>query len=248
MNNEDDVVSIFDTWIHLPQGLKPEIANHLVAGIDGNVFPELSVNIQTYFKDYSSLVVYNRDKIDALDPDYINAQGKSYGAEVLLRYGIPYIDIYTAYTWSRASISTHALTYPPSYDRAHTLNLLAEVHILDNLDANVRWELGSGFPFTQTVGYYNRLTLSNFYLQPFATEVGDPYISLGAKNAARLPAYHRMDLGLMYRFQVSSIKARAGVNIVNVYDHQNIFYFDRATGQQVNMLPFFPSATLELEY
>ncbi len=248
VNNEDDVISIFDTWIHLPEGLKPEAANHFVAGIDGNILPELSLNVQTYLKSYSSLVVYNRDKVDALDPDYINALGKSYGAEALVRYSMTFIDVYAAYSWCRAFISSEGITYPPSYDREHTLNLLAEFHILPNLETNIRWELGSGFPFTQTVGYYQRLPLTNFYLDPFQTETGTPYISLGGKNAARLPAYHRMDVGVAYRFTVGNFKARAGVNIVNVYDHQNIFYFDRSTGQQVNMLPFFPTATLELEY
>jgi hypothetical protein len=248
VNNEDDVVSIFDTWIHIPPGLKPELAIHYVAGIDGNILPELSLNLQSYYKDYRSLVVYNRDKIDAFDPDYIEARGNSYGAELLMRYSVPFVDLYGAYSWSRTFITSQGSTYPPSYDRQHTVNLLAEFHILDNLEANVRWELGSGFPFTQSVGYYDRLSLTDFYLQPFVFESGTPYISLGAKNAARLPAYHRMDIGLNYRFRVFSIKGRAGVNIINVYDHQNIFYFDRATGQRVKMLPFFPTATLELEY
>jgi hypothetical protein len=248
VNNEDDVVSVFDTWIHIPEGLKPEIADHYVVGIDGNVIPELSLNLQSYFKDYRSLIVYNRDKIDALDPDYINARGDSYGAELLARYAIPFVDFYGAYTWSRASITSQGLTYSPRYDREHTLNLLGEFHILESLDASIRWELGSGFPYTQTAGYYNRLPLTDFYLQSFVSETGTPYISLGAKNAARLPSYHRLDLGLSYRFRVSSVKGRAGLNLINAYDHQNIFYFDRATGQQVNMLPFFPTATLELEY
>jgi hypothetical protein len=248
VNNEDDVVSVFDTWIHIPPELKPEIADHYVVGIDGNIMPQLSLNLQSYFKDYRSLVVYNRDKIDALDPDYINARGNSYGAELLLRYGMPFVDLYGAYTWSKASITSEGLTYPPSYDREHTINLLGEFHVLENLDANIRWEFGSGFPYSQTVGYYNRLPLTDFYSQPFVYESGTPYIQLGAKNAARLPAYQRLDLGLSYRFRISSIKGRAGVNIINVYDHQNIFYFNRATGQQVNMLPFFPTATIELEY
>jgi hypothetical protein len=248
VNNEDDVVSVFDTWIHIPSTLKPEIAEHYVIGLDGNIFPELSLNVQSYYKDYRSLVVYNRDKIDALDPDFINARGNAYGAELLIRYAIPFFDFYGAYTLSRTSITSLGLTYPPRYDREHTVNLLGELHIFEGVDANVRWEFGSGFPYTQTAGYYDRLSLTDFYLQPFVFESGAPYIALGAKNAARLPAYQRLDLGLSYRFQVSSIKARAGLNIINVYGHQNIFYFDRATGRQVNMLPFFPTATLELEY
>ena len=248
VNNEDDVVSVFDTWIHIPEGTSPEIADHYVVGIDGNILPELSLNVQSYFKNYRSLVVYNQDKIDALDPDYINAKGNSYGAELLMRYGVPFFDFYGAYTFSKASVTSQGLTYAPRYDREHTINLLGEFHVLEHLDANIRWEFGSGFPYSQTTGYYSRLSLTDFYQEPFQSETGTPYIQLGAKNAARLPAYHRLDIGLSYHFQLASVKGRAGVDIINVYNHQNIFYFDRSTGQQVNMLPFFPTATLELEY
>ena len=57
-----------------------------------------------------------------------------------------------------------------------------------------------------------------------------------------------MDLSASYRFQVAPISGSLGLHIINVYDHHNVFYFDRNTGQQVNMLPFFPSLTLNLEY
>jgi hypothetical protein len=248
VNNEDDVISVFDTWIHIPNWLKPEIADHYVLGIDGNVLPQLSFDLQSYFKDYRSLVVYNRDKVDSFDPDYINATGQSYGAELLVRYGISFIDLYGAYSWSRALITSLGLTYPPAYDRQHTINLLAELHLFNNFDANVRWEFGSGFPYSQTMGYYDRLSFQDFYDIPFGNQSGSPYISLGSKNASRLPSYHRLDVGLSYRFSVASVKGKAGVSVINAYDHQNIFYFDRKTGQQMNMLPFFPSATLELEY
>jgi hypothetical protein len=248
VTNEDDVVSIFDTWIHIPDGMKPEQADHYVVGLEGNILPEFSVNVQSYLKNYHSLVVYNRDKIDALDPDFISAAGKSYGAELLLRYSVPLVDLYGTYTWSKATITSQGLTYPPRYDRQNTINLLGVFHPVKNVEASLRWEYGSGFPYSQSIGYYDRLPLTNFYLDPFVFGAGSPYISLGPKNAARLPAYHRLDLSLSYRFQISSLKARAGVNIINVYDHQNIFYFDRNTGQQVNMLPFFPTATLEIEY
>ena len=248
INNEDDVVSMFDTWIRIPEGLKPEVANHYGAGIDGNILPELSLDLQIYYKDYRSLVVYNRDKIDMFDPDYINARGGSYGAEVLLRYAIPIVDFYATYSLSKTSISSQGLRYPPSYDRRHTINALSDVHIFENFDASIRWEYGSGYPFTQSIGYYDRLPLTEFYDQNFAFQSGAPYISLGEKNSGRLPQYHRLDLGFRYRFDILCFRGKAGISIINVYDRQNILYFNRTSGQQVNMIPFLPTATFELEY
>ena len=161
---------------------------------------------------------------------------------------MPFIDIYTAYTISWTTITASGFTHSPKYDRRHTLNALTVFHLADNLDLSLRWEVGSGFPYSQTVGYYDRLTFSDVFRNPQFGETGNPFIRLGTKNSSRLPTYHRLDASLNYRFSLGFINGTLGAHIVNVYDQKNIFYFDRKTGQQINMLPFFPSATLSLEY
>lgn len=248
VNNEDDVISVFDAWIQVPTELKSQEADHFVLGFDGNVIPALSASFQWYYKYYSSLVSYNRDKVDALDPDYINSKGRAYGFETLLRYGNPWVDLYAAYTLGWTTITARGFTYYPRYDRRHNLNLLGVLHLSDGLDCTLRWEVGSGFPFTQTIGYYDRLNLQDVFQQPFVGETGNPYAMLGEKNGARLPAYHRLDASATYRFEISSLNGNVGLHIINLYDHKNVFYFDRKTGQRVDMLPFFPTVTLNLEY
>lgn len=248
VNNEDDVISIFDAWIPIPEELRSETADHYVVGLDGNIVPSLSASLQGYYKQYRSIVVYNREKIDAQDPDYINAKGKSYGLESLIRFGVPLVDIYAAYTLGWTTIDAQGITYPPRYDRRHTFHLLSVVHLFQEFDVTLRWEVGSGFPFTQTIGYYDRLVLDNLFTGGFVRETGEPYSLLGLKNAARLPVYHRLDASAVYDFTLGALKGSVGLHIVNVYNHKNIFYFDRKTGREVNMLPFFPSMTLQLEY
>jgi outer membrane receptor protein involved in Fe transport len=121
-------------------------------------------------------------------------------------------------------------------------------HAAEAFDLTLRWELGSGFPFTQTIGYYDRLTLQDLFRGSSLGETGKPYAILGAKNDARLPTYHRLDASATYRFNLKPIRGTIGVHIVNVYNHKNVFYFDRKTGREIDMLPFFPSATLNIEY
>jgi hypothetical protein len=77
---------------------------------------------------------------------------------------------------------------------------------------------------------------------------GSPYQILGGKNAARLPAYHRLDASASYRFTVRSLKARVGIHVLNLYGARNILSYDRKTGRRVDMIPFFPSATLAVEF
>lgn len=248
VNNEDDIISIFDAWIQVPDELRSEQSDHYVLGIEGNVMRELSASVQAYYKHYGSLVTYNRDKIDARDPDYVNGTGRAYGLETLIRYGVSIFDFYAAYTLGWTTVTTNNFTYYPRYDRRHTLNMLAVARPLEGLEAALRWEVGSGFPFTQTVGYYDRLLLGGIFDGSFVGETGKPYALLGEKNAARLPTYHRLDVSVTYRFTLGPVKGSVGFSVINVYDRRNIFYFDRKTGQRVDMLPFFPSATLNVEY
>jgi len=166
----------------------------------------------------------------------------------LIRYASTLVDVYATYSLSRVTITADDFTYHPRYDRRHSLNLFAVVHPLENLDVAFRWEVGSGFPFTQTIGYYDREALTQVFREPYVGLTGIPYTILGAKNAARLPTYHRLDASAGYRFTFGRLKGQLGVHIVNVYDHSNLFYFDRKTGRQINMLRFFPTATLNLEY
>ncbi len=248
VNNEDDVISIFDAWIQVPVDLKSELADHYVVGLEGNILPSLSTNFQAYYKSYGRLVTYNREKVDALDPDYTGAHGEAYGVESLIRYGSSLMDLYLAYTFGWTTVTSREFTYYPRYDRRHTLNMLSVFHPVTNLDVTLRWEFGTGFPFTQTTGYYDRLGLSDIFRGSSRGETGKPYAILGDKNSARLPTYHRLDLSATYRFVLKPIAGTVGIHVVNLYNRKNVFYFDRKTGQQVNMLPFFPTATLNIEY
>jgi len=248
VNNEDDVISIFDAWTSIPNNVPPEKADHFVIGIEGNLLANLSLSIQTYYKYFGSLVNYNREKISRFDPDYVAAKGNAAGLEMMLRYAAPWWDFYGAYSLSSASITSQGLTYPPRYDRTHTLNLLATIRAIRGLSVSLRWEYGSGFPYSQTLAFYNKLSLNQFFLSPFELERGSPYAVLGPKNAARLPSYHRLDISANYSFPISSLMGSAGLSLINVYNRHNIFYFDRKTGQRINMLPLFPSATVSLEF
>lgn len=248
INNEDDIVSLFEAWIRIPEGLKAEEARHYVLGLDGTIGSALSFGLQSYYKSYPSLILYNRDKRYPSDPDYINGDGSSSGVESLLRYGSPFVDFYLAYTLGWTSVRANGLTYSPRYDRRHTLNVMGVFHALENLDITLRYEFGSGYPFTQTAGYYDRLPLDTFNNQFTFGNVGNPFSVLGTKNESRLPNYHRLDASIVYHFQLAPVRGSVGVNLVNLLDRKNIIYYDRKTGQTITMLEFFPSATLRVEY
>ena len=248
VNNEDDVISTFDAWVKVAEDQKSEISDHLVLGLEGNFLSALSTSFQTYYKNYGSLTLYNRDKIDRNDPDYVLGSGKAYGVESLVRYKSDITDLYAAYTLSWTTVMLNDVTYSPRYDRRHTVNIMALLHMAPAFDITLRWQLGSGFPFTETVGYYDRLQLTNLFRGSYLNETGKPFAMLGRYDASRLPTFHRLDASAAYEFVLSSIRGTVGIDILNLYNQKNIFYFDRTTGKQVTMLPFFPTATLNVQF
>jgi outer membrane cobalamin receptor len=249
VSNEDDIISIWDPWIKIPSTLDAEQAVHSVVGLEWSFLEHFSLTAEAYHKSYRNLVVYNRDKVDATEPDYISGKGSSSGAEMLVRAGYPFADFYAAYSLAWTSLTNAGFTYYPRYDRRHHLNLLVTTHPLKGFDASARWEYGSGFPFTQSTGFYDRLRLLGALPGPFELETGEAYLTLGEKNAARLPSYHRLDLSVAFKFTLfGSLNGMIGGQIINVYDSKNMFYFDRKTGQRVDMLHFFPTATVTLQY
>ena len=249
VTNDDDILPIFVPWIGLPSRVNPEQADHYVAGVEGDIVDDLSISFQSYYKNYNSIVVYNRDKIETSEPDYVNARGEAYGGEALLKYRGAYTDLYAAYTVSWVQTNLNGFIYSPRYDRRHTVNLLFSMRPAKYFDVSLRWEFGSGLPFTQTVGIYDKLTLGNGYPDPFFKETGSPEVLLGSKNTERLPTYHRLDLGMTYEYElITSFRLLIGLNVTNLYNRKNPFYFERTTGKRVNMLGLFPSASLTLEF
>jgi hypothetical protein len=248
VGNEDDIISIFDAWIKVPSYLPPEQADHYVLGLSGYLTEQSSLSLEGYHKHYNSLVVYNQDKILPNDPDYVQGTGNADGVELMVRSRLALVDLYGAYSLSWVRVNNEGMIYYPRYDRRHHINLMAVTHPMKGLNVTLKWEYGSGFPFSETIGYFNRLTLDDALPGRFELETGSPFTMLGAKNAARLPSYHRLDASIAYELSVGGFQIGVGADLLNLYNHKNIFYFDRTTGQRVNMLPFFPSATVTVTY
>ncbi|MBN1448306.1 MAG: TonB-dependent receptor [Bacteroidetes bacterium] len=251
ITNEDDVVSLFETWIPVPEDEPSQQADHYIVGFDGDIplVPGLNFNVQGYYKDLKNLVDYNRDKVDAADPDFVRATGRSYGMEFFLEERHPRYYGMVSYTLSYTERQLEDFTYNPRYDRRHNLNIIAGWKPGDGWDVNVRWEYGSGLPFSQIIGFYDRLLFTGLFDgNGYIDETGQPYTMLGPKNSGRLPAYHRLDVSASKAFQFEFIRLVLEASVLNVYDRSNMFYYDRTSGERIDMLPILPTVNLRIEF
>lgn len=247
VSDEDEIISIFEPWIIIPEYLNPISAINYTGGFDIDFTDKISLGVEGYFKIIKNLPVINHEKTLSFEPDLISARGESYGWEFNLKYNTEQISITSAYTLSWAYKEIDDYIYFPKYDSRHTLNLSLEYNLGDGWIASTVWNYSSGLPFTELVGYYDKYYLQDPFGQSLHRGNYSSYLILGDKNLGRLPEYHRLDISLSKLFSLYGVNFAIDVSAINVYNRKNIFYYERDTGEQVNMLPFLLTATIRIE-
>ncbi|MDP4663419.1 MAG: TonB-dependent receptor [Salibacteraceae bacterium] len=276
-NSDRDVVNLFNGYLSGPDNLQKTFtdengntrdvkhalqkANHFIIGSEFDVSKRIKVNVEGYYKFFSQLTNINRNKIfadnkenadraDVFKKDFIIETGRAYGVDFVLKYDVKNLNLYAVYSLGKVTRWDGIQTYAPVFDRRHNVNFVGSYEFGENRawEADVRWNMGSGFPFTQTVGFYEQYNFDgeNSDLLQSNGDVGVIYDKL---NGGRLPYYHRLDLTLKRTFALSvNSQLVANIGVTNAYNRENIFYFDRINFERVNQLPFMPSAGIALSF
>lgn len=246
ITDENDVISIFEPWIVVPTYLNIPYSDHYIGGFQIDFSENLKFTVEGYYKTMTNLVFKNYDKIYENDPDFINGDGEAYGGEFGIKYSYEFINLSAAYTHGYSYKIIDGKRYYPRYDSRHNVNTSMELNLGAGWQFSAMWTYSSGLPFTQIIGYYDKLYLTDLFAEWYVDQ-RTPYTMLGTQNLGRLPDYHRLDLSLSKKFDFNFMRVAFDLNIINVYNRKNIFYFKRDTGERVNMLPFLPTATVKVE-
>ncbi len=269
-NSDRDVVNLFYGFLSGPDNLQEKYtdedgntrdvthslqkANHLILGTEVDLSRNLSLNVEGYYKRFTQLTNINRNKIfdendnvdapEILTKDFVVETGDAFGVDFVAKYTNKKFYIWGVYSLGKVTRWDGVRTYSPVFDRRHSVNLIATYKFGKNKDwqVNARWNFGSGLPFTQTQGYYQKIDFNDGtgtdITQANADELTAVYANL---NEGRLPTYHRFDINLkkVIEFKTSMLELNFG--ITNVYNRENIFYVDRLTAEKVYQLPILPS-------
>jgi hypothetical protein len=271
--SDRDVVNIFYGFLSGPETLPDkfkgkDVKSHLqrsrdiIAGLEADLAKHLNLNMEVYYKDFYQLTNVNRDKIypddgsysnqpDYLVKDFIIEKGNSKGGDVVLKYDHRRLYIWLVYSLGFVNRQDEVREYVPHFDRRHNVNFVGSYTLGKKLnwEFNLRYNYGSGFPFTKTAGFYEFLTFNEGLFTDVNNENGEMGIIYGALNAGRLPDYHRMDVSLKKSFLLSRhSNLEVTASVINVYNRQNIFYFDRVRYKRVNQLPILPSLGASLTF
>ena len=242
-------------------------AQHIILGIEYDVNDYLQLNVEPYFKNFSQLINMNRNKMfddqpeyqeggayekpEYLRTDFIIEKGKAYGIDFSARYSYDKIYLWVAYSLGYIERTDEAEgTYNPHYDRRHNINALATYTAGNSREweFSARWNFGSGFPFTKTKGIYEFLPFYDVNFD-YINSNGELGVYYSAINEGRLPYYHRFDISAKRKFSLGRRSVlEINASITNVYNRQNMFYFNRLTFERVDQLPIMPSLGMTLTF
>ncbi len=226
---------------------------HAIFGVELDLPKNVTVNIEPYYKYMWHLININRYKKSSnSSDDFIGERGVAYGLDVLAKWQWKGVYLYATYSLSWSKRNDGVQIYPPHFDRRHNMNLIASYTFGKKRDWEVsaRWNLGSGFPFTQTQGFYESLPFNNGISTNYTAANGNLGILYDSKiNGGRLPYYHRLDVSARKTFSIKErLKIEIVVSVSNVYNRQNIFYFDRVRFTRVNQLPVLPGLAVSFAF
>ena len=169
----------------------------------------------------------------------------------MLKYDLKNINLYAVYSIGKVNRWDGIQAYSPVFDRRHNVNFVGSYEFGKTRlwEFNARWNMGSGFPFTQTLGFYEQYDFSNGTGTNLINSNGNIGIIYDDLNGGRLPYYHRLDITLKREFVLSlNSILEANVGVTNAYNRANIFYFDRVNFERVNQLPLMPSAGVKISF
>jgi hypothetical protein len=247
VSDEDEVISVFEPWIIIPGYLNPSKGIQYSAGVDMDISESINLSVEGYFKITKNLPIINPKKYYDFENDLIGGSGEAYGWELLLKYAKSPFAFTGSYALSWAYKEVDNYIYYPKYDSRHAANFALEYLLGGGWITSVVWSYSSGLPFTQLMGYYDKIYLTNIFDPWYQSGNTNPYLILGDQNLGRLPSYHRLDLSISKITEFFGLKTEIDFSIINAYDRKNIFYFERDTGKQVNMLPLLFTATVKVE-
>ncbi len=255
--NDRDIVNLFVGFLLGPkEGLIDPVTNsrtdsrlqkawHYVAGVEYDIGRNLTFNLEGYLKSFNQMININRNKLSASDPNYVVETGEAYGMDFNMDFKKGNWDVWLTYSLAFVNRFDGEQTYPTNFDRRHNSNVLITYKFgnENSWEVSGRWNLGTGFPFTLTEGFYGRYSFNDGLNEDLTT--GNPELGIvfdDRINGGRLPTYHRLDLSLKKTWKLSKYGAiELNVSATNAYDRQNIFFFDRVEYDRVDQLPIMPA-------
>ena len=245
----DGPLRYFEVWLASDSVTPVATAWHWVAGVERRVRDVGSVRLEAYVKRYDRVLEANWSE----DPqrrgdEFFVAEGRSYGADVLARWQ-PASGVagWISYSYGVSARWRDSARWAPGHDRRHDVDVVATWR-RNKYRFGARFGYATGTPYTPIVGEIARRVYD-----PSRDSWGTGHSVLwieslgGARNAARFPATHRLDLDASRELRFRGATVSPYISVVNAYNAPNVFVYlydystDAPTRRALSQFPVLPS-------
>ncbi|MEX2601841.1 MAG: TonB-dependent receptor, partial [Balneolaceae bacterium] len=200
-----DASTLFTAWVPQFDSETTLSSIHTILGWNQELRRGLHFSIEGYHKRLSGIPVAVWSTLAKFSSERATADGNVYGGDfrVELNRHPFYGFIGYGLTWTKySSAQDHfgiwfgepVQEYHPPHDRRHQLNTHASLQ-LGSYTIGLRWQLGSGLPFTQPIGF-DELHRFRGQLPDVDRYFGERRVILDKPYQGRLTTYHRLDVSL----------------------------------------------------
>lgn len=244
-----------DFWFSASPNIKPQSSDQLAFGYFKNLLNNsVEISIEGFHKWYHNSIDF-KDHADLFLNPYLEGEvrvgkGRSYGLEFLARFDRDRWYGWLAYTLSRAERTIPGInegkTYLAPFDKTHDLSLVFNYRITPQLIASLNFVYYTNNPITFPTGRFE-------YGGIIAPVYSD-------RNSYRLDEYHRMDLGLTYKFKGKPgrrLKSELNISVYNLYNRHNPWTINFAQeeydskalyAEMTYLFPFLPAITYNFNF
>jgi hypothetical protein len=214
-------------------GLSSKRSVHYDLGVDHQITPALKLSVDAYYKTMDRLVIARHGNA---------GEGRSYGAELLLRYATDQRFGWLSYTVSRSERRDSSAEAWQRFasDQTHVLTVLGSEGLGRGWRVGGRFRLVSGNLYTPSIeGAFDSTT--GAYLNADST----------ATYSERLPLFHQLDVRVDKTWSFPSWRLTAYLDVQNVYNYRAVegvtYNYDYTQHAYSKGLTIFPSIGVRAE-
>jgi CarboxypepD_reg-like domain/TonB-dependent Receptor Plug Domain len=197
MLSNNTAIAPTDVWKLSDTYIQPQVADQISAGWfknwNGGVY-EFSTEV--YYKNISRATDFQNGAIllrnHHLETDVLNAKGKAYGAEFMIKKSAGRLNGWVSYTYSRSfmlATSPYEIEkvnagkyYPSNFDKPHAVNVISNYKFNRRINISLNMTYSTGRPITLPLAKYGW--------------DGSSRLDYSERNAYRIPDYFRSDISI----------------------------------------------------
>jgi hypothetical protein len=249
-----------DIWYPSTAGVKPQNGQQASAGYSRSLNKnKLFLNIEAYYK-WTKNTVDLKDGANIFlnnefEKEFVSGKSWSYGTEYYIEKKkgrtTGWVGYTLAWTWRQFNEVNNGKAFRPIYDRRHDISVVAIHKINSRVTLSGTWVYGSG--------NYVSVPQGRFIFQDIS---GNPQLVpvFTGRGNYKLPATHRMDIGLTMRKQKKWGEREWVISLYNAYSRLNPLFLQYTPvlndqgittsfkPELVSLFPILPAITYQFKF